>query len=423
MPDVPDEQPQDRSPPDADGPDARGLEGVEPVRPEDRRGVMGERRPNLLAGVPREDEPEVGDREDLGTGRRREDDDARAIVRAPRERDASRDPSRELGEKVMSLGDHLDELRTRVIHALWGIAILFFGSLYFGPTVLNWMIKPVQAALRAEGLPATMLATGMFETFFTYLKISTVASVALGFPWILWQLWKFVAPGLYRHERRFVTMLLPMSLVLTILSSLFLYFVVLPVMLHFFVHFGTTVSPTQAAVAPMPEGVAPLNIPVLAADPPAPKVGDVWFNSDLKELRLALVAAGAAEGAKPLIYSTPLSTSSGILLQPKIREWVDTLLGLALAFAAGFQLPVVVLLLGWIGVVTPAFLTKYRLHALFVIAVIAALITPPDPISMLIMMAPLYVLYEVSIWMLRVFPASRVAGDTGGEPDGEPSEG
>jgi sec-independent protein translocase protein TatC len=103
---------------------------------------------------------------------------------------------------------------------------------------------------------------------------------------------------------------------------------------------------------------------------------------------------------------------------------VDTLLGLALAFAAGFQLPVVVLLLGWIGVVTPPFLTKYRLHALFIIAVIAALITPPDPISMLIMMAPLYVLYEFSIWMLRLFPASRVAGDTAGsEPDGEPSEG
>jgi hypothetical protein len=192
-----------------------------------------------------------------------------------------------------------------------------------------------------------MLATGMFETFFTYLKISTVASVALGFPWILWQLWKFVAPGLYRHERRFVTMLLPMSLMLTILSSLFLYFFVLPVMLHFFVHFGTTVSPTQASIAEPPAGVAPLNIPVLAADPPTPKPGDVWFNSDLKELRLALTNPKAAADAavKTIVYSTPLSTSSGILLQPKIREWVDTLLGLALAFAAGFQLPVVVLLL------------------------------------------------------------------------------
>jgi sec-independent protein translocase protein TatC len=421
VPEQPEEQPQDSSEqgPEAARGEARGSEGAEPVRPEDRRGVMGERRPNLLAGAPRTDEPEIEDRIE----RRREDDEGGAMVPSSREREKPRDASRELGEKVMSLGDHLDELRTRVIHALWGIAILFFGSLYFGPTVLNWMIKPVQAALRAEGLPATMLATGMFETFFTYLKISTVASIALGFPWILWQLWKFVAPGLYRHERRFVTMLLPMSLVLTILSSLFLYFVVLPVMLHFFVHFGTTVSPTQAAVAPLPAGVAPLNIPVLAADPPAPKVGDVWFNTDLKELRLALMPSGAAADAKPLIYSTPLSTSSGIVLQPKIREWVDTLLGLALAFAAGFQLPVVVLLLGWIGVVTPAFLTKYRLHALFIIAVIAALITPPDPISMLIMMAPLYVLYEVSIWMLRVFPASRVAGDTSGEPDGEPREG
>jgi sec-independent protein translocase protein TatC len=396
---------------------------------------MDGRPPSLLAGpTANAHEPDI--REPVrALNRRRESDEAdnsgddgadapRSIIKKSRRDSSDRGP--DAPQKVMSLGDHLDELRTRVIHALWGIAILFFGSLYFGPTVLNWLIKPVQAALRAEGLPATMLATGMFETFFTYLKISTVASVALGFPWILWQLWKFVAPGLYRHERRFVTMLLPMSLVLTILSSLFLYFVVLPVMLHFFVHFGTTVSPTQASIAEPPAGVAPLNIPVLAADPPTPKPGDVWFNSDLKELRLALTNPKAAADAavKTIVYSTPLSTSSGILLQPKIREWVDTLLGLALAFAAGFQLPVVVLLLGWIGVVTPPFLTKYRLHALFIIAVIAALITPPDPISMLIMMAPLYVLYEFSIWMLRLFPASRVAGDTAGsEPDGEPSEG
>lgn len=427
-------------------PDTPPTPPAEPVRPEDRRGVMDGRPPSLLAGPSAyTDEPDI--REPVAAIDRRhrkpdESDEPRAMVKKTR-RDAS-DRAGNGPQKVMSLGDHLDELRTRVIHALWGIALLFFGSLYFGPTVLNWLIKPVQAALRAEGLPATMLATGMFETFFTYLKISTVASVALGFPWILWQLWKFVAPGLYRHERRFVTMLLPMSLVLTIVSSLFLYFIVLPVMLHFFVHFGTTVSPTQAAVAEPPAGVAPLNIPILAADPPTPKPGDIWFNSELKELRLAFTAptptptatpspmpspadaATIAATAAPLIYSTPLSTSSGIVLQPKIREWVDTLLGLALAFAAGFQLPVVVLLLGWIGVVTPAFLTNYRLHALFVIAVIAALITPPDPISMLIMMAPLYVLYEFSIWMLRLFPASRVAGDTderNSEPDGEPSAG
>lgn len=398
-----------------------GAAPYEAVRPEDRRGVMEGRPPNLLAGPSAQaDEPDVRESVQAIDRRRDLDDEPRAIVKKPR-REARRDEP----QKVMSLGDHLEELRTRFIHAAWGIALLFFGSLYFGPTVLNWLIKPVQAALRAEGLPATMLATGMFETFFTYLKISTVASIALGFPWILWQLWKFVAPGLYRHERRFVTMLLPMSLLLTILSSLFLYFVVLPVMLHFFVHFGTTVSPTQAAIAEPPAGVAPLNIPVLTADPPTPKPGDVWFNSDLKELRLALSNPKASGDAalKTIIYSTPLSTSSGILLQPKIREWVDTLLGLALAFAGGFQLPVVVLLLGWIGIVTPAFLSKYRLHALFVIAIIAALITPPDPISMLIMMAPLYVLYEFSIWMLRLFPASRVAGDTGGEPNGEPSEG
>lgn len=319
----------------------------------------------------------------------------------------------------MSLGDHLEELRTRIIYALFGVGILFLASLYFGPTILNWLIWPVQRALRAEGLSPSLLATGMFETFFTYLKISTVGAILLGFPWILWQIWKFVAPGLYRYEQRFVTMLLPMSLALAVLSCVFLYFVVLPVMLHFFVHFGATVSPEKAAVAPLPANVSLLNLPVLAADPPAPKPGDAWFNSELKELRLAL---GAANGTVS-IYSTALSTSTGIVLQPRIREWIDTFLGLALAFAAGFQLPVVVLLLGWIGIVTPAFLARYRKHALFVIAIIAALLTPPDPISMVILMLPLYLLYEFGIVMLRLFPASRLAHDRHRERDGEPVDG
>lgn len=320
-------------------------------------------------------------------------------------------------QAVMSLGDHLEELRTRFIHAIAGIMVFFLVSLYFGPTILNWLIWPVQRALRAEGLSPSLLATGMFETFFTYLKISTVGAILLGFPWILWQAWKFIAPGLYRYEQRFVTMLLPMSLVLAVLSTLFLYFVVLPIMLHFFVHFGATVSPEKAAVAPLPANVSLLSLPVLAADPPAPKPGDAWFNSELKELRLALAMPNGAVS----VYSTALSTSTGIVLQPRIQEWIDSFLGLALAFAAGFQLPVVVLLLGWVGIVTPAFLAKYRKHALFIIAVIAALLTPPDPISMIVLMAPLWLLYELGIIMLRLFPATRVAGNR--EADGEPVEG
>ncbi|MFO0785300.1 MAG: twin-arginine translocase subunit TatC [Phycisphaerales bacterium] len=321
-------------------------------------------------------------------------------------------------QHIMSLGDHLEELRKRVMLALIGVAVLFFAGLYFGPTILNWLIRPVQHALREQGLAPSLLATGMFETFFTYLKISTVAAVALGLPWIIWQAWRFIAPGLYRHEQRFVTMLLPLSLVLTILSALFLYFVVLPVMLHFFVHFGATVSPETAQTAPLPANVSPLNIPVLTADPQTPRAGDLWFNKDLKELRVALPDASGGV----TVYSSAFSTATGIVLQPRIREWIDTLLGLALAFAAGFQLPVVIMLLGWVGIVTPAFLSQYRKHALFVIGVIAALLTPPDPISMVILMAPLYALYEFGIVMLRLFPASKVAGDRA-EPDGEPSEG
>ena len=359
-------------------------------RPEDRRGIIDRAPPSAIPPDP--PPPSIIEK-----------------------RLAKRQPANK--QSVMSLGDHLEELRTRFIHAIVGILVFFLVSLYFGPTILNWLIWPVQRALRAEGLSPSMLATGMFETFFTYLKISTVAAILLGFPWILWQAWKFIAPGLHRHEQRFVTMLLPMSLLLAILSTLFLYFVVLPVMLHFFVHFGATVSPEKPTVAPLPAHVSLLSLPVLAADPPAPKPGDAWFNSELKELRLALAMPSGAVS----IYSTALSTSTGIVLQPRIQEWVDSFLGLALAFAAGFQLPVVVLLLGWVGIVTPAFLSQYRKHALFIIAVIAALLTPPDPISMIILMAPLWLLYEFGIVMLRIFPASRLARDR--ETDGEPAEG
>ncbi|MBL8876092.1 MAG: preprotein translocase subunit TatC [Phycisphaerae bacterium] len=364
------------------------------IRPEDRRAIMDHEPPSAHRSEPPPPPPTIIEK-----------------------RLAKRQPSNAQG--VMSLGDHLEELRTRFIHAIVGILVFFLVSLYYGPTILNWLIWPVQRALRAEGLSPSMLATGMFETFFTYLKISTVAAILLGFPWILWQAWKFIAPGLHRHEQRFVTMLLPMSLVLAILSTLFLYFVVLPVMLHFFVHFGATVSPEKPTVAPLPANVSLLSLPVLTADPPAPKPGDAWFNSELKELRLALAMPSGAVA----IYSTALSTSTGIVLQPRIQEWVDSFLGLALAFAAGFQLPVVVLLLGWVGIVTPAFLSQYRKHALFIIAIIAALLTPPDPISMVILMAPLWLLYEFGIVMLRLFPASRLAHDRGREWDGEPTEG
>lgn len=367
---------------------------VPAIRPEDRRAIMDRDPPSAIPPDPPPPPPSIVE--------------ARLAMRRPPNTQA-----------VMSLGDHLEELRTRFIHAIVGIMVFFLVSLYFGPTILNWLIWPVQRALRAEGLSPTMLATGMFETFFTYLKISTVAAILLGFPWILWQVWKFVAPGLYHYEQRFVTMLLPMSLILAILSTLFLYFVVLPVMLHFFVHFGATVSPEKAAVAPLPADVSLLSLPVLTADPPAPKPGDAWFNSEMKELRLALATPSGAIS----IYSTALSTSTGIVLQPRIQEWVDSFLGLALAFAAGFQLPVVVLLLGWVGIVTPAFLSQYRKHALFVIAVIAALLTPPDPVSMIILMVPLWLLYEFGIVMLRIFPASKLAASRGRERDGEPAEG
>lgn len=307
------------------------------------------------------------------------------------------------GAAIMSFGDHLEELRRRLIWSILGVVPIFILSFAFGREVLDLLIEPAREQLRAGGQATALLATGPFETFGAVVQIAVIITVLLGSPWLLYQLWLFVAPGLYRSERKFFYRLAPLSAALTLVSVAFLYWVILPVILAFFIGFGARVGAGHIATAPLPEGVTLPMIPVLEADPPAGQldVNAMWFNMRLHQLR---VCVDKPQGGEPLILGHELTIGSGITQQYKVADYVRTLLNMGLAFGIGFQMPVVVLLLGWVGIVTRAGLRKYWRHAMAGCALAGAVLTPADPLSMVLLAVPLYVLYELGIFLLRVWP-------------------
>jgi Sec-independent protein secretion pathway component TatC len=143
----------------------------------------------------------------------------------------------------------------------------------------------------------------------------------------------------------------------------------------------------------------------MAGDPAQPLAGQTWVNTDLKMLRVAIAGA---DGSVQIV-SSPLVRDMTIVPMYQLKDYISLLLSLSIAFAAGFQTPVVVLLLGWVGIVDTTFLRKYRRHALLGAAIAAALLTPGDPASMIIMTIALQLLYELGILLLIIFPARRVS--------------
>ncbi|KAA0213734.1 MAG: preprotein translocase subunit TatC [Leptolyngbya sp. PLA3] len=306
----------------------------------------------------------------------------------------------------MSFGDHLDELRRRLLLAIAGILPIFFVAMGVGRPLLGLLMDPIRASLRAANQPSALLATGPFEAFGTYFRVVLVVTILAGAPWIVYHLWKFVSPGLYAAERRFAYLLVPMSALLTFVGVAFFYFVILPVVLAFLVNFGSTLGKMDIAVGPLPEGVTLTSVAVLDHDPVDPVVGQEWINTALRQVRFCI----GTENERPVIVGAELSSTAGVLQQYRISEYVKMLLNFALAFGVAFQMPIVVLLLGWAGIIDRQTLARYRRHVCAVCAVLGALLTPADPLSMLLMAIPLYLLFELGMILLVVLPADRVAG-------------
>ncbi|MCC5786731.1 MAG: twin-arginine translocase subunit TatC [Phycisphaerales bacterium] len=325
------------------------------------------------------------------------------MERAPANRSSGRDP----GGSVMPLGDHLEELRARIIIAILGLLPVFAVSLLLSRTALRLIIAPMQEALLSQGLPGQLQTLSPVEPLTTWLRVGLVLTVIFGAPWLVYQLWRFISPGLYRNERRFVHVLIPMSFFMSLAGVLFLYKLILPLVLVFFLQFGAGLGRITAETMVLPDGTELPSVMVLPADPIAPEAGSWWMNTELMQLRIAI-----GEGERARVVGVPVTSGNALAQQPRLSEYTRLILNMALAFALGFQTPVVVLLLGWMGLVTPASLGRVRRYAVLGAAVVGSVLTPADPISMVMLAVPLYLLYELGILLLRVMPMGK-------EPDTE----
>ena len=302
--------------------------------------------------------------------------------------------------RIMSFGDHLEELRLRLILALLVPVPLFILCLVFGSELLTFITAPLIDALVRAGEPANLLATSPIEPFAAYIKVAGVIAVVASLPWVLYQLWLFVAPGLHKTEKRFVYFLLPMSGALTLAGLGFLYKILLPLCLYFLIVFGAGLVHRPTTSAPLPAGVVLPTFPVLAADPENPPVGSMWINSTSQQLRTRVSAAETR--------GTPLSHGSGVAQQYRLSEYVDLVFTLALAFGVAFQLPLVLLLLNWVGLIQRSLLEKNRRWALLAAVVLGAALPTQDPASLLMLTAVLYGLFEFGIILIRLVPPRRL---------------
>jgi sec-independent protein translocase protein TatC len=230
---------------------------------------------------------------------------------------------------------HLLELRTRLLRALAGVGLVFLGLMFVAQDLYALVAAPLMELLPAG---SSMIATEVASPFLAPVKLAAVAALVIAMPWVLYQVWAFVAPGLYRNEQRLVVPLLASSTVLFYAGMAFAYFAVLPLVFRFTLGFA-------------PEGVA---------------------------------------------------------VMTDIARYLDFVLALFVVFGLTFELPVAVVLLVWSGFVTPAALAAKREYVLVGVFVAAAILTPPDVVSQILMAVPTYLLYELGILAARVLvPGAR----------------
>lgn len=263
-------------------------------------------------------------------------------------------------ESSAPLMEHLAELRTRLIRSCIAFIVGMMLCFAFGGAILDFLLLPIEKTMRELGNPnPVMQYTAPQEYFFTLIRISMVGGLAVSFPVIAHQLWRFVAPGLYLNEKSAFLPFLIASPVLFLLGASFAHYVVTPLAMSFFLGFAD-VSSFLGALMGEAEGV----------DAAAGDGIDIVFNG-------------------------------------KVNETLDITLKLIIAFGLTFQLPVLLTLMGKAGLVSAEGLVNVRKYAIVGILVLAALVTPPDVVTQLILFVVVYGLYEISIQLVKIVEKKR----------------
>ena len=248
----------------------------------------------------------------------------------------------------MPLLDHLIELRQRLLYAVLALLAAFLVCFYFAESLFNFLVDPLAELLierRADGdtTPPRLIYTALTEVFFTHVKVAFFFGAFITAPVFLTQIWLFVAPGLYRHERHAFGPFLVATPVLFFLGGALVYYVIFPLAWQFFLAFET-----QGGA-----GVLPIE------------------------------------------------------LEAKVNEYLSLVMKLIFAFGICFQLPVLMTLLARVGLATSAGMARKRKYAIVGVFVVAAIFTPPDPISQISLAIPIILLYEVSIYMAKLVEKKR----------------
>ncbi len=310
----------------------------------------------------------------------------------------------------MSFGDHLEELRTRLLRALVGVVVGIVLGLLLASPLLEVICRPVVTLLRANHLDPRLQALSPQEPFLAWMKVGLFAGLVLAAPYVIWEVWKFVALGLYEREQRIVRRMMLPSLVLFVVGVLFFFFIVLPLALRFFISFagGLTIGEERpgafmswvigAEEEPEPgeNSPAPLRIPVLPGGPHEPQAGDAWFDPGRGELRVA------AEEQVYTVALRPVRDQRIVQSQFRLQEYIVFVGMLSLSFGAAFQMPVVVIFLSWTGLVPTAQMAAARKYIIFGIVIAAAVLTPtPDVLNLALLAVPMVGLFEAGLAMAK----------------------